>query len=166
LSFLDLNLKKHDFLRTIKKGQGKDKERTRKGQGKDKERTERTERTRKDVKMTRKDEKRTIKDEKKKGHQLEIFWSFCPSQTKIQKTPFLTDYHKGREKDKKGPKKDKKGPKKDKKGPKKDKGFIFVDFSLKEQKGQERTKTPRIPPWVFIPVRNILVFFYFSKANQ
>ena len=91
----------------------------------------------------KKDEKRTIKDEKR-------------TRTDQKRT----------RKDKKGQGKDKKGRKKDKKGREMDKGFIFADLSQKGQKDNKRQKTPRVSPWGFIPVRNILVFFYFYKENE
>ena len=76
--------------------------------------------------------------------------------------PFLTDVPK---RTRKGQEKDKKGQIKDNKGREKDKGFIFIDLFQKGQKGQEKTKTSRVPPEGFEPVRNILVFFYFYKVN-
>ena len=56
--------------------------------------------------------------------------------------------------------------KKDNKGRIKDNGFIFADLSLKGQKDNKRQNTSRVSPWGFIPVRNILIFFYFYKVNQ
>ena len=67
-------------------------------------------------------------------------------------------------------KKGQKGPKKGTKGPKKDqkrtKGLFLLICPKKDRKDYKSQKTPRVPPWVFITVINILVFFYFYKVNE
>ena len=67
----------------------------------------------------------------------------------------------------KGQEKDKKGREKDKKGQIKDKGFCFYWLvSKRTERTIKDKKHQGSPPWVFIPVRNILVFFYFYKVNE
>jgi hypothetical protein len=70
---------------------------------------------------------------------------------------------KGQEKDKKRTRKDKKRTIKDEK---RTKDLFLLICSKKDRKDKKRQKTPRVSPWGFIPVRNILVFFYFYKVNE
>ena len=119
-----------------------------KGQGKDKKGQERT----------RKDKERTS------VRNILVFFSFLDPNPK-------NTFHNGlSRKDEKMTRKDEKRTRIDKKRTRKDekrtKGLFLLICSKKDRKDNTRQKTSRVPPWVFIPVRNILVFFYFYKVNQ
>ena len=49
---------------------------------------------------------------------------------------------------------------------KRTKDLLLLICSKKDKKDKKRQKTSRVLPWGFIPVRNILVFFYFYKVNE
>ena len=63
------------------------------------------------------------------------------------------------------PKRTRKDEKRTKKDEKRTRNLFLLICFKKDRKENKRQKTPRVLPWGFIPVENIIVYSLFYKVN-